>query len=553
MTQQTQNQNISPIPNCLKFSQLPKQIQQRLLERQCGNGEGFAFKTKGIASAYFFTVAAIGWIGIVLYFANDYLWSDFRMAIFSLVSFTALYLLVQSPYKLFQWFSSSSKNYLLITPHYVIEMNFDDVCFWDLDQLNSVKSVHQNQDGKYAATQINLLLANNLTKTFEVKNIDVADETIEEINHYKKLFAEATARNDAAYLDANDDFIELQNQPLRQQKFSADKYLKYIATATGSIFLTAGMMFGAISLNNYFDDKKSWNDAEFLSRASSYRKYLQTHSQGRWANEARQKVQKLYDEAEQKYQTSLNNGYDQKAVDAVLQTLNYAETTQSYRVKLVFERHNEISPNIVEELKRDYEVKKVLPFDDTFSEDKMVRRESSLLRVVTDAFKQVIADDILEFSSECAGDNCVTFIIKYTVSSKDSLYYDPREKKLPEAERTWNPGIFIDWDFAVRIPEQSQTYNFSLASKPAEHITYDSNAEESFSGKVDVEKEMQVDKNNLYDSMVASAFDDFRKSLVFRMGIGEEPKPNEVAAEDETALVTNNDFREMLGEFTRGN
>lgn len=317
--------------------------------------------------------------------------------------------------------------------------------------------------------------------------------------------------------------------------------------------VTGGIMFATISLNNYYDDFKSWNNAESGNRAWSFRTYLQTHPRGRWAGEAQQKVQSLYDAAEQKYQASLNDGYDQKAADAVLQTLRYAKTTQNYRVKVVFERHNEIPTDIIEQLKKEYGVKKILPFDDTFSEDKMIRRENNLLAVVTDAFRKVIPDDILEFANEC-GDECATFLVKYKVSSKDSIYYDPREKKLPDVDRTWNPGIFIDWDFSVRTPNQPQTYDFSLSSLPADHITYDSNLAEDLSGNVDVEKEMQTDKSNLYDAMVASAFDDFKANLVYRMGIGEEPKPKvDETPDDENAPATEGEMSQIIESISLQN
>jgi hypothetical protein len=544
MNNRTKNQIVTQTANYVKFDNLPKQIQERLLERQRGNGEGYAFKTAGIFSAPFYIVAAIVWIAIVFYFADDYLWSKFQVVFFALISLGALYLLLYNFYKLFRWFTSPSKSYLLITPYYVIEMLFNDVWYWDLDQLNGASGVRQYQSKESASTKITLSFDGGATKTFDVKGVEDDEQIIEQIYHYKKLFAEATARNNAAYLDSNDDFLELKNQPRQSDATAPNANLNKLLTAAAAIILTGGMMFGAISLNNYYDDKKSWNDAEFANRASSYRIYLQTHSQGRWAGEAQQKLQNLYDAAEQKYLTSLNQGYDQKATDAVLQTLRYAKTTQNYRVKVTFERHNEIPADIVEKLKKEYGVKKILPFDDTFSEDKMIRRESNLFAVVTTAFKEVIPDDILEFSSECGGE-CVNFLVKYQVSSKDTIYYDPREKKLPDVERTWNPGIFIDWDFSVRTPNQPQTYDFSLSSLPADHITYDSNLAEDFSGKIDVEKEMQTDKNNLYDAMVSSAFDDFRKNLVYRMGIGAEPKPPEGAPDEEKTPAIDGEFSEL--------
>ncbi len=547
MNQQTQNQNVTQTPNRVKFDGLPKQIQERLLERQCGGGgEGLAFKTAGILGAPFLIAAAFVWIALVFYLADDYLWSDFQTVFFTVVSLAAFYLLLYKLYIIVRWFTSLSKSYLLITPYYVIEMQFNDVQYWDLDRLDRAKGVRQYQSNKSAVTKITLSFEQGATKTFDVKGIESGEETIEQIYHYKKLFAEAMARNDAEYLDSNDDFLELKNQFQQSEANAPSENLNKLLTAAASVVLTGGMMFGAASLNNYYDDKKSWEAAESGNRASSFRTYLQTHSQGRWAGAAQEKVQNLYDAAEQKYRISLNEGYDQKAADAVLQTLKYAKTTQNYRVKVVFERRNEIPPDIVEQLKKEYGVKKILPFDDTFSEAKMIRREGNLLAVVKSAFKEVIPDDILEFSGEC-GDECVNFLVKYKIGSKDSIYYDPREKKLPGVDRTWSPGIFIDWDFSVRTPNQPQRYDFSLTSLPANHIIYDSNSVTDLSGKIDVEKEMLVDKGNLYDSMVSSAFDDFKANLVYRMGIGAKPKPpDEDAPEVETDPATDTDISRVM-------
>lgn len=529
MRSKTQNYSAEQTSNYLNFNNLPSEIQERLLRRQAGKGEGFAFKNKGISSAYFLIASALVWFGVLYYLADDYLWNDFQIILFTLISLGTVCLLVDNFYRLFQWLNSRSKNYLLITPHYVIDLHFNDVWYWNLDQLNMINSINSQQNGVYTNTQITLSFGKE-SRVFSVKGVEIADEIIEQIYHYKKLFAEALARNDNEYLNSNDDFIELHNQVSPSRK-ATGKNLKYLMTATASIILAAGIMFGAISLNNYFDDQKSWDSAQSISRASSFREYLQTHPHGRWASNANEKLQSLYDAAEQKYQSGLNNGYDQKAVDAVLQTLRYAKATQNFHVKIAFERHNEIPADIVEQLKKEYDVKKILPFDDTFSEDKMIRREGHLFTVVANGFREVIPDDILEFSDQCVGE-CVTFLIKYKVSSKDSLYYDPREKKLPEADRTWNPGIFIDWDFNVTTPNQSQNYNFTLSSLPAEHITYDSNAPENLSENINVEEEMKVDKSNLYDAMVSSAFDDFKANLVYRMGIGAEPKPKVKTDED---------------------
>ncbi len=256
MEHQTRNQTVMQIPGYLKFNSLPKQIQDGLLERQRGKGEGFAFKTAGISPVFFLVAAATAWIGIVFYSADDYLWSNLQTIIFGIISLAALYLLLDNLYKLIQWLTSRSECYLLITPHHIIETGFNDVWYWDLDQLITANGVHRNQNGRYASTQVTLSLEQGLTKTFNVKNIETAEEAIEQIYFYKKLFAEATAKNDRTYLDSNDDFIELQS-PLRQPEAAApNRNIKRLLTAMASIILAAGTMFGATSLNNYYDDKK---------------------------------------------------------------------------------------------------------------------------------------------------------------------------------------------------------------------------------------------------------------------------------------------------------
>lgn len=521
----------------LQFNSLPMPVRERLLERQQSNGkrEGFAFKTAGISSAYFFIAAAIAWIGLVFYLADDFLWSNFQTTIFSVISLAALYLLVHNFYKIVQWLGSRSKCYLLITPHYVIETRFNDLWYWDLGQLIAPNAGHRYQKGNYLSTRISLSLEHGVTKKFDIKGIEQAEQTVEQIYYYKKLFAEATANNDAAYLSSNDDFIELQNQPCQTKNEVPRTTLKQFLTAAVSISLTAGIMFAATSLNNYYDDKKSWDYAKSAVNASSYRTYLQTHPQGRWTDDANQKLQELYAAAEKNYLASLNESYDQQAAAAVLQMLNYAKTTGNYCVKVIFERHNEIPEDIIEQLKTEFEVKNILPLGDTFSDAEMSGREDRLLTVIADAFRHIIADDILEFSNDCTGD-CVNFLVKYSVGSKDSIYYDNRQEKLSDKEKTFYPGIFIDWDFNIKIPDQPQNYNFELASNPASEISYDSNSDERDDNTKDFAKVLDTDKNFIYDSMAASAFDDFRANLIYRMGIGTEPEKDDVnEANEETS------------------
>jgi hypothetical protein len=525
-----QIQSFQQVPKQCKFNELPKQTQERLITKVKSKDDCFVFNGEKILDAYILIPLTLIWFGILFYLTNDYLWSKFQSIFFSIISFFAAFLLIHSIYKLTRWFSLPIKNCLIITPYYVIDIESNEMSYWNMDQLNSVKGTNISQSGSYVTTQIELSLENG-SKIFSVNNIKKAEEIVEKIDSYKKLFLEATARNDINYLNANDDFIELRNQTVQPSK-SSNKYLKYAITGFTSLIISAGLMFVATSLNNYFDDVKSWNDAESINRASSYRKYLQTHENGRWYASAEKNLQTIYNEAEQKYQESLNKGFDPKAVEAVKQAIRYAKETKNYKVKLIFERSNLIPADIVEILKKDNEVIRLLAIGVSLSDENMNTRERELFSRITDAFNIVIPNDILEFTDECS-DECIVFLVKYKIDS-DNIYYDLRQKKLSHNDRTWYPGIWFDWTFDIKTLNNPVTYDFQLTSDPAEEITYESTFDGENIDKDEFTKLLDIDKNLLYDSMVISAFDDFKANLVYRMGIGEEPIRKVIEDEKET-------------------
>lgn len=520
--------------SCLSFKGLPPKVRERLLSRQRGEGEGFAIKTGGINSSFLIVAAAASWFGLLYLLTNASLWNNAQIFIFGSVSLFALYLLLQNLYKIFRWFASGLKCYLLITPIYVIDIEFDEVRYWNLEQLLSINSAKRAQNAGTQNPQITLTLKNK-TKTITAENPAKAEEIVEQTDYLRKKFIEATVRNDLEYLNSNDDFIELKNQESTFSKNAHGNYLQYFAASAIALVLTIGVMFGAISLNNFFDDKNTWTSAQTENRASSYRNYLKTHPKGRWINDATAKLQSKYDLAEELYKSSLKEGYDQDAVDAVLVSLKYAKTTGNYCVKLEFEKNIKVPPNLEEEIKKEFEVKKVLPLGDVLSNEKMTQREDDLFALVGSAFREVIADDVLEISRQCSGD-FVRFLIKYEMDVKYTIYFDVRQEKLSDDEKVFYPGILIDWKFETMIPNQPEKYNFELESVPADEITYDSKPSEEEQNK-DFQDILDNNKGNIYNSMVSSAFGDFKAHLLYDLGLGKDPHPEideDISKESET-------------------
>lgn len=522
MSSNSEKNSFQQFPIRVKFNKLPQEIQGRLLERMNGKGKGFVFKYGSLTPSIVLFGAAVFWFVIFFLQTDGYAWSDERKIILGIFSLGATYLLVDNGIKLINFLTSRAHQYLIITPLYVIDIENNNVGFWNLEQLIKADNMKW-EDHRSVQTSEIVLRFDNGEKTINVGDIDTAERAVEEIEYLKKKYVESVVRNDFEYLDANDDFLGFDLSKIE----SKEKFDYGFASQTGrivaSLLLAAGVMLAGLSLNNYFDDKLSWQSAQSIDRASSYRNYVQTHPNGRWTADAGEKLKSLYDSAEQKYRASLNQGYDEKAVEAISEILKYAKETQNYRVKVEYAKDNKIPPNLEDELKEEFEVKNILPLGDSLSDEKMKNREKALLGVVADALRKVIPDDILELSDDCS-ENCVKFKINYKIDAKYSLYYDTRQEKLTDAERIYYPGILIDWDFSVQLPNRTSGYNFKLDSIPAEQISYDSKLSEAEQTNKSFEEILKADLGNIYDSMVTSAFNDFKANLIYKMGIGEEPK-----------------------------
>lgn len=206
---------------------------------------------------------------------------------------------------------SRAQRYLIITPLYVIDIENNDVSFWNLEQLVKADNMKWEDHRSVQTTEI-VLRFDHGEKKINVKDIDTAERTVEEIEYLKKKYIESIVRNDFEYLDANDDFLGFDTAAIETKGNFDYGFAFQAGKAVFSLLLTAGVMFAGLSLNNYFDDKISWQAAQNIDRASSYRYYVQTHPNGRWTSDAGENLKSLYDSAEQKYRASLNKGFDPK-------------------------------------------------------------------------------------------------------------------------------------------------------------------------------------------------------------------------------------------------
>ncbi|MBP6003262.1 MAG: hypothetical protein KA746_07495 [Pyrinomonadaceae bacterium] len=490
------------------------------------------------STQYLIVFLCVVWIGLLYPLTVTHYWTVTEMVVITVLTLAALVLLANSIYSIVTGSRQASSNRLSVTPLYLLDFGGDGLTYWELGDISSINIKHQYPYGSYLNTEIDLHFETG-HRTFIVSGLAESEQFVDLVELKRKLYIEAAARNDLGRLEGHDDLRILGDCSDDSPMPPNAPALRFAATIVLAAMLTGGIIYGARLANYYYEDLRTWNSAESTNRASGYRSYLSKHPSGRWREPASLNLQKLYDEGELKYRASLNSGHDKNAAEAVLEMLRYARSTQNFQVTLAFERKLEIPPNFEEVVMSDFDIKKVLPLGDALSAEKMAGREGRLITLMSEAFAQVIPDDILEIVGKCH-EKCVTLTVNYEVDPMNSVYYDLRQEKVPEPERTWYPGIYIDWTFLVRIPEQEREYKFELESSPAETITYDTNSEKPYDPNEDFAKVLSSDKGNVYDSMVASAFDDFRSNLIFRMGIGEPPvrKTDETVAEPSPSPLT---------------
>ena len=456
------------------------------------------------------TLAGILLAGVVASLTYDYRWSPVKFGLFSLLLFASAFLLT---YGVKKWFSGRDRSIpagLVVTPEHTVFVSDVDVEWFRLADLVNADYRHQFDGRKY---EFSTLLINHVggLRKFRVEGLEMVESIVDDIEARKRerLIQANRLENDwsATILDT---------LPITQRRYSLRSLVLLLVP---TVALGIGGAFGAAALNEHFHDRLSWSKAVDMNSAASYRGYLRNNSKGRYRDDAAIRLKAFYDSAEVRYKESLKPGFDQAAVDSILALLRYARETQEYQIRISFERSADVPIDLVERLKEEYEVKTVLPIGNTFTEERVMEREGQLFGVLQIAFKQIFPDDVLELVRECSGD-CSVLNIRYETSFLNSIYYDLKEKDIPREDRQWSPGILIEWTCSLKIPGQAEPYVFELESAPADDITYDTVE----TGGVD---HNETDKQSFYDAMVASSFDDFRAHLLFNLGLGPDPHPEE--------------------------
>jgi hypothetical protein len=471
-------------------------------------------------------IAIVVFVGLLTY---DYRWSPVKFALLGLVLFAAACLLT---FGFRKWFLSRGRSVapgLIVTRENGVFVDDESLVWFPLVDLVNADYRHQFNGRNYEFSTLTVTYPAEGRK-YRVNGIDLAESTVDEIEDRKRQCLVRSNRSDG---DVSVSILDTIPMTRSTSNWKSVTPMILLALAFG-----AAGTFGAQILNEYFHDHLSWRKAAETNSAASYREYIRMNSNGRHRDDATSRLKAFYDNAEARYRASLKPGFDQAAVDSILALLRYARETHQYQIKVSFERSADIPPDLIERLKADFEVKTVLPLGDTFTQERMIERETQLFAILQSSFKQIFPDDVLELVLECASE-CAGVNILYKTSFQNSIYYDLKEKEIPEEDRNWSPGILIEWTTSIAVPGEAQLYSFDLESAPADRINYDT-------VEVAGRDPQETDQNSFYDAMVTSSFDDFRAHFLFNLGLGREPHlDSEVPKTEGISAIDKRRFRDV--------
>lgn len=458
-------------------------------------------------------------VALTLLLAYDFRWGIAKTTIVVILLGIGSFCMVLAIAKLAIRRSRRIPTGLITTGEYIVFSDEHSVEWFPIADLISVDHRHSFKGRKYEHSTVSLTISGQSRK-YRVDGVDEAEDIADKIEQAKKEALVRSTRTGST--ETGSFFSEVPETAHRRPAFVS------LAIDLGTLIVCSGLTVLGLLANEYFSDRLSWDQAVTINRASSYRRYLQGHAKGRWVSDATQRLKAFYDAAETKYKGVLEDAYDEAAVESILALLRYARDTHEYRIGISFERTADIPPDLIDRLKDEYKVKHVLPLGSAFSEEKMREREMQLFAYLQNTFAQIFPDDIVELVSECP-DECARFRVRYDIFFQESIYYDLREKELPEADRKWSPGILIEWQFSLGIPGREEPYSFELDSAPAETIDYD------LVDGSDANSESEANQNSFYDAMVVSSFDDFRAHLLFNLGLGPDPHPDDETPDVESS------------------
>lgn len=208
----------TPVPGHINFYDLDEDSQRRIKERALGlNNNQLRIKLDGVIKNYCWCAILSILICVLFLVSRDGPWSDnttkFYFGGMTLLSF----LLAKNIVWIFSWHTKPLKSWLLVTPLYLIKLQFDKISYWPIWTISDIKATHRHSYGIYTDTEVKIV-ANNKRETFHISPESAYQEFVNRLRTFDAHFRSAVNSRDLNYLLNNDNFFKVRADGVKTKK-----------------------------------------------------------------------------------------------------------------------------------------------------------------------------------------------------------------------------------------------------------------------------------------------------------------------------------------------
>ena len=242
------------------FASLPKSIQDRILERTTGTEKNqFAIEQGGIGWNYFFVLLLAGWLWILV--ANGSTagrWRQEDMEVMFVGTLLCALLQGWNLCHIIKWRLSPLRPHLIITPLYVIKTSAEQVWFWPIWSVTSVRATHNYTNSSYTGTDLYMEFGAD-HQSFKISPQAAYAQLCAMMDIFGRRVNAAKTQDEVRYFYAEDDFREFDPEaPPVEPPTPTRRILKVLGLTLAVYF---AFYLGVFLYNRQKADRNEWRPA----------------------------------------------------------------------------------------------------------------------------------------------------------------------------------------------------------------------------------------------------------------------------------------------------
>lgn len=230
------------------YANFPKSVKQRLKQRV--NGEEklqCVVETETLFKNYIFLIVLFLWLILLGMNADSEEWNSERRNWILTITLLAGALQSWNIAYMLKWWRSDLKPRIFITPLYIIKTDLDEVQYWPIWTMSSLRATHHYQNDHYKNTSVVMQFGKDW-ETFELNSINEYNTMSEFIRRFTDKANTAKQNGDWQYFRTEDDFFEVQGD-LRGNRPKEPSTVAWRVTAiTSAIYIL--VFLGSFAYNS---------------------------------------------------------------------------------------------------------------------------------------------------------------------------------------------------------------------------------------------------------------------------------------------------------------